>query len=185
MFPNFPLKHSSSNQIYSVHVHSVKHVTSTENNIVYFLFYSEISFETLIKERLDGAAIEGVAGVAWFDGKIFIVFFELKKLFVFSDKVPFDELKDAEKLIVDEYEMEKPFDMVASERSRALFISDTYHQCLWKINLQNMQLKFQTVTLREFKVSHRQDIHIHFRLCHQAIYSLLSSMLKKTAHGGV
>ena len=137
MFSNFPLKHSSSNQIYSVYVHFVKHVTSTENNIVYFLFYSEKSFETLIGERFAGAAIEGVSGVAWFNGKIYIVFFEQKKLFVFSDKVPFDELKDAEKLIIDK--MEFPFDMVASERSKALFISDsdTRHQCLWKINLRN------------------------------------------------
>ena len=96
-----------------------------------------MSLENLIGS-LEDTAIEGVAGITWFDKKIYVIFLKHNTLFVFSDESPF---KEFQKLRVKIPNMVCPSDMVVCNTGKSSFIiiSDTHTrcQCLWKIILQN------------------------------------------------
>ena len=81
------------------------------------------------------------AGLAWLHDKIYILFYNLKKIIVFSGESPFRCLDEDE---INIKEIEDPSDMISvwsANQHPTLFISDCsdVKPCLWKINIQTLE----------------------------------------------
>ena len=77
----------------------------------------------------------GVAGITWFENKIYLICYRSRKIRVFSDRVPFDELESEE---MELKELIEPLGMVSSSIGRALFIGEMGR--IWKIQIPGNEI---------------------------------------------
>ena len=82
---------------------------------------------------LEGVHDEEVL-VAWLDNKIYVTYFGIKKVRVFSDQTPFTELPTP----IHIKKIDVPRGMVASTLSNCIFLSDSF--CIWKIELPDHKI---------------------------------------------
>ena len=79
--------------------------------------------------------------IAWLENRICITYGQIKRVRVFADRAPFEELPEGIefKHIID------PGGMVAFPSSRSLFVSDGFEVCVWKIQFpQRTMSKIET-----------------------------------------
>ena len=76
--------------------------------------------------------INGVAGMAWFENKIYVICYQSDRIHVLSDESPYDELIEETIEIED---MKEPMDMAVSKINKSIFISDWKNRCLWKLQI--------------------------------------------------
>ena len=91
----------------------------------------------LHKERKDiGNKIPTVAGIAWLDNKIYVLFQQPARIRVLSDKEPFEKNSDEEFHLTN---VEYPVDMVPCKISRSLFISEVSNtiNCIHKFSISD------------------------------------------------
>ena len=78
-----------------------------------------------------------VVGVAWLEGKIYVITNESNTVHVYPDHPSLDRSKHGTILLKG---MKNPRDMVASKLSRSIFISDQDNRCLWKIQMPGREI---------------------------------------------
>ena len=79
--------------------------------------------------------------IAWLENRICITYGQIKRVRVFADRAPFEELPEGIEFenIID------PGGMVACPSSRSLFVSDGFEVCVWKIQFpQRTMSKIET-----------------------------------------
>ena len=80
-----------------------------------------------------------VAGLSWFENKIYVICEKSTNIHVYPDNSPYEELQDEEIKITKKWHfrtkvIKSPKDMVASHVSRSIFISDS-NGCIWKVKM--------------------------------------------------
>ena len=83
--------------------------------------------------RLSNPDIE----IAWLENKIYVTYVGIKRVRVFADQAPFNELPEG----IEIKELDCVYGMTASASTRSLFLSDNMHSCVWVIELPNNVLK--------------------------------------------
>ena len=75
--------------------------------------------------------------IAWLENKIYVAYVGIKRVRVFADQAPFNELPEG----IEIKELDFVHGMTASASTRSLFISDNTRCCVWAIELPNNVLK--------------------------------------------
>ena len=81
-----------------------------------------------------------VRGVTWFENTIYVIFKASNVVQVFPEKETFDKNGESEHINIKLRNMKDPYDMVASEHSQLIFISDQVSTCLWRIQMPDRKV---------------------------------------------
>ena len=81
--------------------------------------------------------LRDVVEMAWLENNIYILQPGMRRIRVFADQAPFDELPGGIEL----NRLKHSFSLVASAKHRSLFISDTSNQCIWQIKMPGKRVK--------------------------------------------
>ena len=98
---------------------------------VMIIFFSAVELLKSIEMKDD----EEVVGVTWLENKIYVVFKDTKRVCMFQGRIPYSRMKDT----IEVPRMKAPYDMISSQVSRSIFISDTDEEsrCVWRIQMSN------------------------------------------------
>ena len=113
---------------YPTQHHKPKYITDSQIVFLDIPLVEQFRLRRVTKERIE---------IAWLENKIYVTYFGIKRVRVFSDQVPFNELPEG----IEIKELLFARGMAASATTRSLFISDSLGCCVWKIEFPNNILK--------------------------------------------
>ena len=93
--------------------------------------------ETKLSDKIIPMNSKPVMGVAWLEERIYVVTKSSNIVYVHPDQESIDGSNNE---IIELKGMKKPWDMVASELSRTIFISDHGIGCVWRIQLPRVRI---------------------------------------------
>ena len=106
--------------------------TTFDINLLFYIFsFLEIQLsQTIIQTK-------SVKGVAWLEGNIYVVIDETNIVYVHPDQESIDGSKEGN---IELDGMENPWNMVASQLSRSIFISEPGNNCFWRIQMPGRKI---------------------------------------------
>ena len=121
-----------------------------QHSILICCYIISFFLEVQLSKNIDTTNMNLVAGVAWLEENIYVVHESSNIVYVYPDQESIYGSKDGN---IELKGMKDPLDMVASKRSRSIFISDRDNRCLWRIQMPGKEVSRCEVDGEPYRMS--------------------------------